>query len=74
MQQVTYLGEGEFAPYVEYDDLSLIIRKSVQRTSEILFCRVVSVWGTKPRRIRVERRVSVLKLAFVESGVSYARE
>src|SRR5438552_1554729 len=45
IQQVTYLREGEFAPYVQNHDLSLIIRKSPERTPQIPFSRIVSVCG-----------------------------
>jgi hypothetical protein len=59
---------------VQNHDLSLIIRKSPQRASQVLFSRIVPVWRTKPGRVRVKRRISVPKLAFVESSISHARE
>jgi hypothetical protein len=59
---------------VQNHDLSLIIRKSPQRASQVLFSHIVPVWGSKPGRVRVKRRISAPKLAFVESSISHARE
>jgi hypothetical protein len=59
---------------VQNHDLSLIIRKSPQRASQVLFSRIVPVWGIKPGCVRVKRRISVPKPTFVESSISHARE
>src|SRR5947208_16405303 len=74
VQQVTYLREGQFTPYMQNHDLALITWKSLQRASQVLFSRIVSVGRAEPRRIWVKRRISVPKLAVVERGVSHARK
>jgi len=59
---------------VQNHDLSLFIRESLQRASQVLFSCIVSVGRTKPGRVRLKWRISVPKLAVIESSVSYTRE
>src|SRR5258708_24967233 len=74
VQQVTDLREGQFAPDVQNHDLPLIVRKRLQRASQVLFSRIIPVWRTKPGRVRIKRRIALPQLAFVQSSASYARE
>jgi len=43
------LREGEFAPNVQYNNLSLIIRKGRYRSPQVLLSRMVLIRRVKPR-------------------------
>ena len=55
-------------------DLSLVIGKIAQRKSQVLFSGIVPVRRTKPRRVGLERGVSILKFSLVQHGIAYTRK
>ena len=77
IEQAGDLRESEFAPYVQDDDLALIVGKKGQSAAQIPFCGIVAVWRGKPccgesGGVRIEGGVAIPNLGFVQQGVAHA--
>ena len=59
---------------MQHDDFPLILGQSIECTSQILLCRIVSVGWVEPHRVSLNGYVSPLQVGVVQNGVTYTRE
>jgi hypothetical protein len=73
-QNFTNLCESQLPPYVQGGNLTLVIRKSAQRTSKFQFLAIVPVRKVEPGSIWVERDIALSILGVVQESVPHTSE